>query len=465
MEGKEKEIKTPREQASKSGRRVPELETALVEMELKLKSTQQNEKNLLSLLESMDDLIFVLSLDGILTRFHQSSEQRNLFLPPKKFIGKHFRDVLPQETAELLQKALNAVEAYGKPQEFDYPALINNQELWFSAKVSPYVPSSRDYFGYVLVVRDITERKRVELTIRENEEKYRAVMQQSTECIFLADIDTRVILEANKALQRLLGYSLDEIPGLSMYDFMPHEQEDIYQQILQILKERSYFLGERKYRRKDGTLVDVEISVSMVSFRGKKVLCVVSRDITPRKLAERQLTYTATHDPLTGLVNRLLLYDRLAQELARARRNNKMIGLVYIDLDRFKEINDSMGHSVGDQLLKAVGTRLKSLLRESDTLARMGGDEYMFILGDIVNPDDVERIVKNVLASFHKSFELEGIKHHITASVGISLYPVDGSDSEVLIKAADLAMYYAKSEGRDNFKRYSSDMKVKDLSV
>jgi diguanylate cyclase (GGDEF)-like protein len=205
--------------------------------------------------------------------------------------------------------------------------------------------------------------------------------------------------------------------------------------------------------------------VSLVSFRGKKVLCVVSRDITPRKLAERQLIYTATHDPLTGLVNRLLLYDRLAQELARARRYNKMIGLVYIDLDRFKEINDSLGHSVGDQLLKAVGTRLKSLLRESDTLARMGGDEYMFVLGDIVNPDDVERIVKSVLASIRKPFDLEGIKHHITASVGISLYPVDGSDSEILIKAADLAMYFAKSEGRDSFKRYSSDMKVRDLKV
>ena len=137
MKDKEKEKKTPGGEAAKSRKRDAELATAVVELKLKLKSAQHNEKNLLSLLESMDDLVFVLSLDGVFTRFYQSPDRRILWLPPKKFLGKHFQDVLSQETTELLQKAINAVEAYGRPQEFDYPALIDNQELWYSAKVSP----------------------------------------------------------------------------------------------------------------------------------------------------------------------------------------------------------------------------------------------------------------------------------------------------------------------------------------
>jgi diguanylate cyclase (GGDEF)-like protein/PAS domain S-box-containing protein len=257
----------------------------------------------------------------------------------------------------------------------------------------------------------------MEEVLRESEGRYKAVMQQSTLCIFLADIDTRVILDANQSLQRMLGYSMEELSGLSLYDFMEKEQEDIYRKILQILKERSYFIGERRFRRKDGSSVDVEISVNLIGYRRKQVMCVIAQDISPRRLAERQLIHTATHDPLTGLVNRLLLYDRLAQELARARRHSKKIALMTIDLDRFKRVNDTMGHGIGDQLLKAVGVRLKSILRESDTLARMGGDEYMIVLPDIKLEEDVVKIAKNILLSLRNSFDLEGFKIPITASV------------------------------------------------
>ncbi len=291
--------------------------------------------------------------------------------------------------------------------------------------------------------------------LREREEKYHAVMQQSTACIFLADINTRVILEANSAMQRLLGYSQKEIIGLSLYDFV-HEHEGIYQKILKTLSERRYFIGEHKYIRKSGALVDVEISVNYLTYRKRKVFCVVSRDITSRKLAEKQLIYTATHDPLTGLTNRLVLYDRLAQELARARRGEKMISLLFIDLDNFKEVNDSLGHAEGDKLLRAVGIRLKSFCRASDTLARMGGDEYMIILGDIEKRQDIDRIAMNILEAFREPFDFDGHSRQVTASIGISIYPLDGKDSEILIRTADLAMYRAKNKGRNSYEYYSS---------
>jgi diguanylate cyclase (GGDEF)-like protein len=216
-----------------------------------------------------------------------------------------------------------------------------------------------------------------------------------------------------------------------------------------------------QYRRKDGTLVDVEINVNLVTYRGKKVFCVISRDITPRKLAEKQLIHTATHDPLTSLTNRLVFYDRIAVELARARRNQTKLALIYIDLDRFKIINDTLGHSCGDQLLKAVADRLQGLLRETDTLARMGGDEFMYILPEVENSEDVDRIAEKVLDAIRKPYLLDGQLQSITASCGTAIYPNDGKDAETLMKNADLAMYFAKDKGRDKHLHFTTEMSIK----
>jgi diguanylate cyclase (GGDEF)-like protein/PAS domain S-box-containing protein len=443
--------------------RVEELETAVVESKLSEDSLKKSEKNLLSLLYSLDDMVFVMGMDGTFNKYFQSADRNDLFTHPKVFLGKHFRDIFPLDVAESFQNAIYKVEDYGNIQAFDFLIEIDRREMWFNTSICPLQKHSHDFFGYVVVMRNITERKRQEEAVKESEERYRAVMQQNTECIFLADVETRVILEANQSLQKMLGYSLEEIPGLSLYDFVANGEDDIYQKIMQILKDRNYYKGELQYRRKDGTLVDVEISVNLITYRGKKVFCVISRDITPRRLAEKQLIHTATHDQLTGLTNRLLFYDRIAVELARARRNQTKIALIYIDLDNFKVINDTLGHSAGDQLLKEVAERLNSLLRESDTLARMGGDEFMYILSDVIEVVDVEGVAQKVLEAVRKPFMLDGSYHHVTASIGIALYPDDGRDSEALMKAADLAMYFAKDKGRDNFLPYTSEMTIKNL--
>ncbi|MFC2165666.1 diguanylate cyclase domain-containing protein [Acidobacteriota bacterium] len=443
--------------------RIEELENALVECKLSEDSLKKNEKNLRSLLFSLDDMVFVMGMDGTFNKYYQSPDRSDLFAPPKAFLGKHFRDILPVDVAENFQNAIYKVEDYGNVQEFDFLIEIERREMWFNTSICPLQKHSQDYFGYVVVMRNITEKKQREESVKESEERYRAVMQQNTECIFLADVETRVILEANQALQKMLGYSLEEIPGLSLYDFVANGEDDIYQKIIQFLKDRNNYMGELQYRRKEGTLVDVEISVNLISFRGKKVFCVISRDITPRKLAEKQLIHTATHDQLTGLTNRLLFYDRIAVELARARRNQTKIALIYIDLDNFKVINDTLGHSAGDQLLKDVAERLSHLLRESDTLARMGGDEFMYIISDVNDVADVKGVAQKVLEAVRKPFLLDGSYHHITASIGIALYPEDGKDSEALMKAADLAMYFAKDQGRDNFLPFTSKMTVKNL--
>ncbi len=457
-----KKIDTSAER-NRLSKRIEELETVVIECKLSEDALKKSEKNLLSIIASLEDLIFILSADGTFHKYFQAPDRRDLFAHPKSFLGKHFKEVLPRDVAELFQSAIYRVEDYGNAQKFDFTMTINRDDVWFSARISPLKQQKKDYFGYVVVLQNISDQKLREETLIENEERYKAVMLQSTESIFLADVETRVILEANQSLQRLLGYSLEEIPGLSLYDFVANGQDDIYQRILRILKDRSSYKGEMQYRRKDGTLVDVEINVNLVSYRGKKVFCVISRDITPRKLAEKQLIHTATHDPLTGLTNRLVFYDRMAVELARARRNQTKLALIYIDLDRFKIINDTLGHSCGDQLLKAVAERLQSLLRETDTLARMGGDEFMYILPEVECAGDVDRIAEKVLDAIRKPFLLDGQLQSITASCGTAIYPVDGKDSEILMKNADLAMYLAKDKGRDKHLHFTSGMSVKSL--
>jgi len=465
MKDKEKSKEQLLEDLSEIRHKLSEFETVVVEMKLKVKSLEKSEENLHSLLRSMDDLVFIIGLDGKFNRFYQESNREDLFVSPKEFLGKHIKDIFPEEIAYIFQRALNAVDAYGKTQDFDYFMVLKDKEQWFNAKISPFKSSARDYFGYVCDIRNITSRKYIEEALKESEERYRAVMQQSIECIFLADIESKVILEANRSMQRLVGYTSEELSGLSIDNLIINpDKKDIYRDILRTLKEHTYFIGESKYRKKDGSSVEVEISVNIIEYHGKKVFCLVSRDITPRRLSEEQLTRAATHDALTGLLNRQYVYERLANQLAMARRQKTKFALLYIDLDNFKDINDSLGHGLGDKLLKAVAGRLSSIVRrEIDTLARMGGDEYMFILGDITRAEDAEKITENVLNLVRKPFEIEDINHHITASIGISIYPEDETNYENLIKSADLAMYFAKAGGRNSYKRYNQDMSIKDL--
>jgi len=180
------------------------------------------------------------------------------------------------------------------------------------------------------------------------------------------------------------------------------------------------------------------------------------QDITERKRAEEKLAYMASHDPLTGLLNRMLFNDRLTLELAHAHRNRRKLALMLLDLDHFKDVNDTLGHSVGDQLLRLVGKRLTSVLRKSDSVARMGGDEFMLILPEIGRVKDAAKTAKKILEAVREPFVLDDHQLHITTSIGIALYPDGGEDGDTLVKNAEIAMYRAKDQGRDNYQRYTS---------
>ena len=293
---------------------------------------------------------------------------------------------------------------------------------------------------------------------REVEQRYRAVVEQSGEGIFQVDVESLALRDANGALARLLGYTEQELIGLNLEDLYDRLPDVARNYVGLVLKARRHITHEVQYKRKDGTWLDVETGANVVTHDGKDVLSIVVRDITERKLAQEQIHYLAHYDPLTNLPNRVLLRDRLRQDLAHAERNRWMVGVIFLDLDRFKLINDSLGHHAGDRLLQTVAARLKGCVRHGDTVSRQGGDEFVIVVSEVRDAEGLNAIADKLLAAVAESYDIHDQEVNITTSIGISLYPRDGDDADSLLKNADMAMYQAKAAGGNDCQFFSSDM-------
>jgi diguanylate cyclase (GGDEF)-like protein/PAS domain S-box-containing protein len=266
----------------------------------------------------------------------------------------------------------------------------------------------------------------------------------------------------NDALARLYGHpTTDSMVGLQLrqlYDDV--ESERLMQHIVPAVQQRGRWRGEATGRRRDGFSFPQEMSLTAID--GGGLVCVV-RDVTERTYAEEQIKHLAYHDALTGLPNRLLFKDRLTVALSHAQRDRSRLAVLFLDLDRFKVINDSLGHNVGDQLLQAVAARVHACVRESDTVARLGGDEFTLLLPTLARAEDAAVVAQKILEAIRYPFHIEGREFFTTTSIGISLYPEDGTDAATLIKNADTAMYQAKEEGRDNYQLFNALVNAKAL--
>jgi diguanylate cyclase (GGDEF)-like protein/PAS domain S-box-containing protein len=306
------------------------------------------------------------------------------------------------------------------------------------------------------------------LKLEESEAKSRSIVESAGEGVIV--IDERGTIETfNRAAQQIFGYSPEETIGQNVKLLMAsphHENHDGYLSTYLRTGEKKVIGTDREVegRRKNGQTFPLEISVNEVHINSRRLFTGVLRDITDRKQTEERLKYLAHYDSLTGLPNRVMFLDRLNQTLVRSPWNKRGVAVVYLDLDRFKPINDTLGHEAGDALLKEVATRLTNCLRTGDTVGRMGGDEFTMILADLARPDDVLRVCQNIIASLSGPFVIGGRELVVTASIGVSVFPVDGKDSETLLKNADVAMYRAKEQGRNNCQLYSQEMNAKSLT-
>lgn len=307
---------------------------------------------------------------------------------------------------------------------------------------------------------DITERRKIEKALQESEARYRAVVRQTSDGILLVDVVSEKIIEANSAYCNLLGYTSAEIQQLTLKDII-EEPTDFSQQLQSIIKQKRDFFGESVLRRQDGCLIEVEINVSVIYYQNQQAFCFTVRDITQRKRDKELLEYQAFHDSLTSLPNRSLFQKQLNYALVDAQSNNRAIAVMFLDIDHFKNINDTLGHSIGDQLLKSFAERLKSGLRSSDIISRWGGDEFTILIPEINQVEDVSNLAERILKALEEPIQLLEHQLHIKSSIGIALYPEHGEDSETLLKNADTALYRAKREGRNHYQFYTQQMSSK----
>jgi diguanylate cyclase (GGDEF)-like protein/PAS domain S-box-containing protein len=311
--------------------------------------------------------------------------------------------------------------------------------------------------GYLHVATDVTERKAAEAMLR----KQSAAITASMDGIGILNAELEFTY-ANDAFAKLYGYPTPQaLTAKSLADvYETAENERFRNAILPLVIERGRWRGETTGLRRDGVTFPQEISMTALDGGG---IVVVVRDISERTYAEEQIKHLAYHDALTGLPNRLLFKDRLTVALSHAQRNGSRLAVLFLDLDRFKVINDSLGHNIGDQLLQAVAARVQSCVRESDTVARLGGDEFTLLLPNLNRSDDAAPVAQKLLEAVRYPFHIEGREFFITTSIGVSLYPEDGLDAETLIKNADTAMYQAKEQGRDNYQLFNAYINARAL--
>ncbi|MDQ2942591.1 MAG: EAL domain-containing protein, partial [Candidatus Dormibacteraeota bacterium] len=310
--------------------------------------------------------------------------------------------------------------------------------------------------GLVAVMNDVgsqigefVERKRAEVALQESEKRMRSVLDNVSDG--LATIEQSGIIEsANPAVVKLFGYSEDELFGQQAEVLIATTHRSAFVNYLERrLKLDIPVSGahETMGKRKNGSLFPLEFVVSSMQIGSRHLFIATLREISERKAHTDALEYQALHDALTGLPNRSLFGDRLRQALLAARRNQKMFGVLLLDLDRFKDINDALGHDRGDSLLQEVTARLRGVLRATDTIARLGGDEFAVLTTDAKHPDDVVATARKILASLEGPFAIADQMVETGASIGIAMYPVHGDDPSTLLRRADVAMYVAKRSG------------------
>ena len=415
----------------------------------------ESERELRRIVDSMQETYYRTDMDGRLVRFSRSGEAL-LGYTEAEAMGRMLADfyVDPDERARFIE---NMVRQGGKVVGGEsHLRRKDGSDIWVLTNAHFLKDAEGRIVGIEGTSRDNTERRR-------NEQAQRLaarVFDESGEGILITDADNRII-SVNRSFTRITGYSLADVAGRNPKMLSSGRQDQtFYAEVWESLATVGNWQGELWNRRKDGQIYPQWIGISVVRDAAGALTHYVAifSDITERKEAQAHIEYLANYDALTGLPNRVLLHDRIEQALAHAERSHRPLAVLFVDLDRFKIVNDSLGHTAGDALLREVARRLQSVVRESDTVSRTGGDEFLVVLTDIVDAEAAARVAEKVLLALDQPVRIEGQDIHASCSIGISMYPNDGKNFEDLVKHADLAMYHAKTAGRNAYCFHNESM-------
>lgn len=431
-----------------------------IERHRTLKALRESESKFRSVTQSAPEAIITSDSRGNIISWNRGA-QTIFGYKEEEVLKKPITLLMPERYREAHQKGVDRMHQTGKTHMLGKTIELhglrkNGNEFPLEFSLATWKIEGKTFFSGIL--RDITERKLADEKLR----LAAKVFENTREGIFVMDAKG-TILSVNSAFTLITGYSAEEAIGRNphLLKLKQHDAE-FYKKMWESLLNKSHWRGEILNRRKNGEIYPEWLNISAIKDENGKTTSYVAvfSDITILKKSEERLNYLAYHDALTGLPNRLLFQDRIHQALAHAERYKMMVGLLYIDLDRFKFINDTLGHHIGDILLKRVAERFKKCVRSIDTISRLGGDEFAVILPEIKNMQDYSKVAQKILNALTEVFAVEGHELFISASIGIALYPSDGNDPETLIKNADMSMYHAKEQGKNNYQFYSEKINV-----
>lgn len=426
-----------------------------------VKATRDSESQLRTVLDNTMALAYLKDRNGQYLFVNRRMAEM-IGEPAESLIGKNDMQVFSPELAKVYRQNDLQVLDSGLPQEFEEVVASKDGDRVF---ISIKFPLQRggDVQAVCGISTDITERKRIEAELHQAA----VVFESTNEGIIVTDAQMRIIA-VNKAYSAITGFSADEVLGKTpRFQQSGRHDEAFYQRLWDDLNRTGQWQGEIWDRHKTGEVIPLWENISEVRDAGGQLTNYVAvlSDISAIKQAEARLSYLAHHDSLTGLPNRLLFYANLDQALVESERNPSRIAVMLLDLDRFKLVNDTLGHPAGDRLLQVVSERLRACVRAEDTVARLGGDEFAIILRDVAHTEDIVHISEKIIATVDKAVPIDHRSVNVGVSIGISLFPDDADSSEALTMAADAAMYRAKERGRRTFEFYSAEMTARASSL
>ena len=404
-------------------------------------------------------MMALFAADDFRCLFANASYARTFGHTEESILGRTFAQVIGAEAARLIAPYVEEVTA-GRPTRYERQLQSAKGTQWLEVQMVPHVAEDGKVLAAFVLINDLTRHREVERAVRESEDRLAKFMQASVEgIVFHKD---GIITDANPPLLALLGHTLHEIVGRKNLEFIAPEQVPKVLEVMAAGAETAY---ESVLLHKDGTRIPVEFIVRTIERGGERLRMTIVRDMRDRDAARSHIDHLAHHDSLTGLLNRMAFMERLETLMASGRARDAQGALLFIDLDHFKRVNDSLGHLAGDVLLQTLAQRLRQLLRASDLVARFGGDEFLVLLPGPQPLDVVQEVAQKILTAFAVPLLLEGRSISVTPSVGIALYPLHANTPSDLIRCADAAMYLAKQQGRATQRCYDPELGQRALAA